>query len=148
MVEALAYFDTSLVVPLYRSEPLTVTAEALQQQYHPVISLLTEVELAATVARWVRTRELTEDQGKSVDKTFAEDLRLNVFERAEPGEREYWRARTWLQQRSTSLRTLDALHLAVAAENGWPLMTADRQLHQAARALHIETHWAQATQPR
>jgi len=145
VAESRAYFDTSLVAPLYRAEALTTSAEALHQQYRPVISLLTEVELASTLARWVRMNELTEDQAASVDKTFAEDLRLKVFERAELRDREYWQARTWLQQRSTSLRTLDALHLAIAAENGWPMVTADQQLHNAARSLNVESHLAQPT---
>ena len=143
MAEALAYFDTSLVAPLYRSEALTLTAEALLQQYRPVVSLLTEVELASAAARWVRTNELTEDQAARVDKSFAEDLRLKIFERATLGDREYWRAKTWLQQRRTSLRTLDALHLAISAENGWPLITADRKLQQSAKELKIESHLAQ-----
>lgn len=146
MAEALAYFDTSVIAPLYRAEPLTTTAEALQRQYRPAISLLTEVELASTLARWVRMQELTEDQAASIDKTFAEDLRMKVFERAPLCDREYWQARAWLQQRSTSLRTLDALHLAIAAENGWPLITADHQLHQAASHLNIQSHLAQRSE--
>ena len=119
-----------------------MTAEALLHQYRPVVSLLTEVELASAVARWVRTNELTEDQAARVDKSFAEDLRLKIFERATLGDREYWRAKTWLQQRRTSLRTLDALHLAISAENGWPLITADRKLQQSAKELKIESHLA------
>ncbi len=143
MAEALAYFDTSLVAPLYRSEPLTGVAEALQQRYRPVISLLTEVELASTLARWVRTGELTQEQAADIDRVFAEDLRQAVFERAELQERQYWQARTWLQQRNTSLRTLDALHLSVAAAQGWPILTADRQLHNAAEALGCKSHLAE-----
>ena len=142
VAEAYAYFDTSVIAPLYRDEALTTAAELLQQQYRPIISLLTEVELASTLARWVRMGELSNDQAASVDKTFSEDLRLKVFERADLQDRHYWQARTWLQQRSTSLRTLDALHLAIAAENGWPIVTADRQLQEAAEALGCRNHLA------
>ena len=140
VTEPHAYFDTSVVVPLYRAEDLTPAAEELQQEYRPVISLLTEVELASTLARWVRMGELSDNQAESVEKSFAEDMRLNVFERGELQDRQYWQARTWLQQRSTSLRTLDALHLAIAVENGWPIMTADRQLHEAAQTLDCKSH--------
>lgn len=142
MAEPYAYFDTSIVAPLYRAEALTATAEALQQQHRPVISLLTEVELASVVARWVRMGELSHDQAASVEKTFAEDLRLQVFERTGLQDRHYWQARTWLQQRNTSLRTLDALHLAIATENGWPIITADQQLHQAAQTQNAQSKLA------
>ena len=148
MAETLAYFDTSLIVPLYRAEALTAAAETLQQKYRPVISALTEVELASTLARWVRMQELTEDQAASIDKTFAEDLRLGVFERAPLRDREYWQARAWLQQRNTSLRTLDALHLAIAVENGWPIITADRKLQESAQTLGCKNHLAQPDQAR
>lgn len=135
MAENPGYFDTSVVAPLYRPEALTAAAEALQQQYRPVISLLTEVELTSTIARWVRTQEMSDEQAALAGKTFAEDLRLNVFERTNLEDRHYWQARTWLQKRSTNLRTLDTLHLAVAAENDWPIITADKRLHQAATSL-------------
>lgn len=143
MAKSLAYFDTSLIAPLYRPEPATAMAEELQERFRPVISLLTEVELASTLARWVRMGELTDIEASSVEQTFAEDLRLNIFERAELRDRELWRARAWLQQRTTSLRTLDALHLAIAAENNWLLVTADQQLHGAAEALGCKSHLAQ-----
>ena len=145
MAEQSAYFDTSVIAPLYRAEPLTARAEALQEQWRPVISPLTEVELTSTVARWVRTGELSDDQATLVDKAFTEDLRLDAFERTELADRHYWQARSWLQKRTTNLRTLDALHLAIAADNGWPLITADRQLHKAAKSLGLQTHLAHKT---
>jgi len=135
VADRFAYFDTSVIAPLYRPEALTEAAEALQQQYRPVISLLTEVELASTIARWVRTEELSDEHASLAGKTVADDLRLNVFERTALEDRHYWQARTWLQKGTTTLRTLDALHLAVAAENDWPIVTADKRLHQAAEAL-------------
>jgi len=135
VADQFAYFDTSVIAPLYRPEALTEAAEALQQQYRPVISLLTEVELASTIARWVRMQELIDEHASLAGRTFADDLRLNVFERADLEDRHYWQARTWLQKRTTNLRTLDALHLAIAAENDWPIITADKRLHQAAESL-------------
>lgn len=146
MAEQPAYFDTSVIAALYRAEPLTSRAEALQEQWRPVISLLTEVELTSTISRWVRTGELSDDQAALVGKAFAEDLRLNVFERTEFANRHYWQARAWLQKRTTNLRTLDALHLAVATENGWPMITADRQLHEAAKNLGHPTNLAEPPQ--
>lgn len=124
-----------MIAPLYRPEALTEAAEVLLHQYRPVISLLTEVELASTIARWVRTEEMSDEHAALAEKTFADDLRLNAFERTVLDDRHYWQARTWLQKRTTGLRTLDALHLAVAFENGFPMITADKGLHQAATSL-------------
>ena len=129
------YFDTSMIAPLYRPEALTEAAEELLHEYRPAISLLTEVELASTIARWVRTEEMSDEHAVLAEKTFADDLRLNVFERTAVEDRHYWQARTWLQKRTTNLRTLDALHLAVAFESGWPMITADKRLYQAAASL-------------
>jgi predicted nucleic acid-binding protein len=38
----------------------------------------------------------------------------------------------------TGLRTLDAIHLAVAFSNGFVLVTADRTLAAAAKALNVK----------
>ena len=47
------------------------------------------------------------------------------------------RARDWISQFNTALRTLDALHLAIAVSNDLRLITADEGLAQAADALGI-----------
>jgi len=132
-----AYFDTSALLPLYRQEPLTIWAEQIQNKILPVISVLTEVEVASALARWVRMGELTDKQAHVLEVTFSEDLRLGVFERISLEDRHYWQAHYWLLSRKTSLRTLDALHLACAAESGLPLVTADKVLADAARHYQI-----------
>ena len=43
----------------------------------------------------------------------------------------------WISQFNTALRTLDALHLAIAVSNDLRLITADEGLAQAADALGI-----------
>lgn len=131
MTERRVYLDTSVVLPLYREELLTPQAEALHAEVAPVISTLTEIEIASALARWVRTGELSEQQAQTLEDTFAEDLRLNVFERTDLKDRHYWQARHWLLQRKTALRALDALHLACAVENRLLLVTADKTLAEA-----------------
>jgi len=132
VAERQLYFDTSAVLPLYRDEPLTAQVERLQSEVVPVISALTEVEVASALARWVRTGELTEDQAQGLEASFAEDLRLGVFERIGLEDRHYWQARRWFLARQTALRTLDALHLACAVEGGLQLVTGDKVLADAA----------------
>jgi len=44
-----------------------------------------------------------------------------------------------LAQFAIPLRTLDALHLAIAAQNNLELVTADKQLSQSARKLGVRT---------
>lgn len=130
-----AYFDTSAILPLYRTDPATAHAEKALARWSGVVSALTEVEVASALARWVRMGELTEEQASEVETAFADDLLHGEFERTEPGLQHYWRAREWLSQRSTSLRTLDALHLACAAETGLAIITADHTLATAAQSL-------------
>jgi len=140
VAEARAYFDTSAILPLYRTEPATAHAERMLDHWSGVISALTEVEVASALARWVRMDELTQEQAHGLEATFAEDLLHGEFERTELQLQHYWRAREWLSQRSTPLRTLDALHLACAAETGLAIITADRTLATAAQHLGQTVH--------
>jgi predicted nucleic acid-binding protein len=133
-----SYIDTSALLPLYRQESLTARVEEIQTNIVPVISPLTEVEVASALARWVRMGELTEKHAQALELTFSEDLRLGVFERIDLGNRHYWQARSWLLKRNTALRTLDALHLACAVESGLPLITADKALADAAMQAAVE----------
>ena len=55
-----------------------------------------------------------------------------------PVESHHWRiARGWIGLFNTSLRTLDALHLAIASAEDFVLVTSDRRLIQAADILGV-----------
>jgi predicted nucleic acid-binding protein len=47
-------------------------------------------------------------------------------------------ARDWIGQFNTILRSLDALHLAVASLEGLTMVTADRDLADSAKILALE----------
>ena len=53
-------------------------------------------------------------------------------------ERHFKTAGIWISQFTTPLRTLDALHLAVASLGNMILLTADQQLASAARHFGID----------
>ncbi len=50
----------------------------------------------------------------------------------------YQMAKNWILQFNTPLRTLDALHLAVASSKNLTLLTADQQLSKAADLLGVD----------
>lgn len=134
------YFDTSALLPYYRSEPASEAVQALlfAQKQPVLISHLTEVEVASALARWVRMRELTEPQANRVESAFHEDVSQGRFIRCPLEFAHYQRAIHWIGMRKTSLRTLDALHLACAEHQGACLVSEDEALCNAARFFGLQ----------
>lgn len=134
------YFDTSAVLPYYRSESASEAVQALlQAQSSPVlISHLTEVEVMSALARWVRMADLTEPEANRIEGAFHDDVSYGRFSlcTVEPGY--YQRAAQWIGTRKTSLRTLDALHLSCAEHHGAHLITEDLALIDAAHFFGIK----------
>jgi uncharacterized protein len=129
-----AYVDTSVLGAYYCPEPLSAPAEtALRKLDTPVISTLTEVEFASLIARKRRLRELTERQGRAILDLFAEHVAAGSYHRVSLATDHFLRARDLVATTSIALRTLDALHLAVALIEDLPLLTADRDLGRAAK---------------
>ena len=136
------YADTSAVLPFYRAEPASGAIERLfLTQTEPVlISELVRVEVASALARWVRMDELTEPQANRIESAFHEDLHEGRFRLVSLEAAVFDRAMHWLLTRRTSLRTLDALHLACAEACDVPLLTLDQALREAAEFFGVATH--------
>jgi len=128
------YFDTSALLPYYRQEQASERVQALllAQSQSVLISHLTEVEVASALARWVRTGELDDIGANRIESVFCEDVRLGRFVRCPIEAVHYHRAIHWIGTRKTSLRTLDALHLACAEHQQACLITEDDALLSAA----------------
>jgi predicted nucleic acid-binding protein len=128
------YIDTSVLGAYYCPEASSATAEhALRQVAAPVISTLTEVEFCSLIARKRRLRELSERQAGEILNLFGLHVAEGFYRRISLTAEHFLKARHLVGAPSSVLRTLDALHLAVAVTETLALMTADRDLAKAAR---------------
>lgn len=138
------YLDTSAVLPYYRQEQASERVQhmLLAQNQPALISQLTEVEVASALARWVRMGELSEPQANRIESAFHDDVTHGRFLLCPVEGMHYRRARTWIGARKTSLRTLDALHIACAEHHQARLVSEDDALVQAAHFFGIDAGYA------
>jgi predicted nucleic acid-binding protein len=133
------YLDTSVLAPYYCPEPLSEKVEKLViSADRPCISSLTEVELASAISRKIREKTLSTDNGNRIFNQFQIHLKDSLFRLISVENRHYQTAKDWILQFAAPLKTLDALHLAVAAEGDFTLLTADRQLYISAKYFGID----------
>ena len=133
-----AYIDTSVLTAAYCAEPGSRRAQRALQNCEPAISALVRLEFSSAVARKVRENTLTRTDAARLIAEFQTHLRDGVFELLPIRESHYALANDWMDACVTPLRTLDALHLAVAHANALPLITSDRLLAKSARQLGAE----------
>lgn len=135
------YLDTSALLPYYREEPLSSAVEAFLLELSPPVLLsdLTRVEFASAVARWVRRGEISEAQAGLLEDAFWQDQQAGLYTIHELKRTHFARAERWLMDRKTSLRALDALHLACCWEQNALLVTCDSLMHGAASQFGLKS---------
>jgi predicted nucleic acid-binding protein len=132
------YVDTSLLVAYYCPEPLSEKAEIFLTSHSPlVISTLTELELFSAVSRKVREKDLNRPSARRILAKFLSHLDGHFFASLPVTTHHLRLARDWIGQFNTSLRSLDALHLAVASLEGLTMVTGDRDLAESAKILSL-----------
>ena len=132
------YLDTSVLAAYYCPEPISEKVEKLiLKATHPCISSLTEVELASAISRKIREKALSPEDGNKIFNQFQTHLKESLFRLIAVEDRHYQTAKKWILQFAVPLKTLDALHLAIAAEGDFTLLTADRQLVISAKYFGI-----------
>jgi predicted nucleic acid-binding protein len=131
----ISYIDTSVLAAFYCPEPLSFVAESLlTSATEPAISSLTEVELHSAVARKVRMAEMDEVAARSILDAFRGHLEEGYYRRIALRAKHFEDARDRIATFSVALRSLDALHLAVALREEMELVTADAGLAAAMRS--------------
>jgi uncharacterized protein len=136
----MVYVDTSVLVAYYSPEALSERAEAfLTNQDRVAISNLTELEFFSALSRKVRENELSQSDAGKISARFLSHIDGHLFTYLLVEPHHFRLARDWVGLSSTSLRSLDGLHLAIAASEGVPLVTADSGLAKSAESLSVET---------
>ncbi|MDZ8067028.1 MAG: type II toxin-antitoxin system VapC family toxin [Nostoc sp. DedQUE08] len=136
---SLIYLDTSIIAPLYWTEALSdVVEQLLINETEVGLSQLVEVELVSALSRRVRMREISQQDATAIVARFQADLESEFYTQIAMETVHYNLAREWISRFDTSLRTLDALHLAIAFQNNIRLVTADEALGTSAEVLGVE----------
>ncbi len=143
------YLDTSALLPYYREEAVSPVLEDFLLQLKPPVLLsdLTWVEFASSLSRWVRMQEIEESQASRIEDLFFRDQQSGLFTTQPLTAVHYSRAEKWLSARKTSLRTLDALHLACSWEHKAVLVTCDSLMHSAALGFDLRSMLIQPESP-
>ena len=142
-MRGLVYIDTSVLAKWYLNEDRSEEAAEFIEARLPVsISTLTVVEMRSLLRRRRRAREIPPEIEMRILATLEDDQRRGALVRVPVGDETFLGAATILAALpGHPLRTLDALHLAVARDSGASaLATADRVLVPAAAALGIHVH--------
>lgn len=135
-----AYVDTSVLGAYYCPEALSSAAEeAILRLSTPVISHLSEVEFCSLVSKKCRLNELKKRQAREIIDLFSNHVAEGFYRRMPVTVEHFVRARTMIASMASSLRTLDALHLAVATSEGLHLVTADLGFARAAKSVKART---------
>lgn len=117
-----------------------VAERAIRNLSSPTISDLTLVEFASAISRKgpgkdVASRKCLKSHGSI--RGGCRGLVHGYYEVLSLKTRDYRLAKSWLGPLNGTLRTLDALHLAVAEATGTSIVTADRRLASEARRLGV-----------
>ena len=132
------YLDTSVLVAYYCPEPLNEKVEAfITAQMGPKISALTEVEMYSALSKKVREKLMDRKDASRVIAQLISHVDNQYFTYL-PVEALHFRlARDWIGVFKFSLRTLDALHLAIASSEGLSIATTDESLVKSAKGLGL-----------
>jgi predicted nucleic acid-binding protein len=135
------YFDTAYVAKCYLNEQGAAEVRALAEgATERVSSDLCRVEFASLLQRYVRGGKLSRRQASEVSRQFSDDCGAGVWTLAPLSSAivELAAARALAAPPATFLRSLDALHLATAAELGLEeVYSNDRRLIAAAAAFGL-----------
>ena len=132
------YLDTSVLVAYYVPE---VLSEQVQQRLLAAsiktVSELVQTEFVAALALRQRIGDLSLTDVQKVASLFTRHLHNGSYRSLHLNSAVYRQARDYIARFDLPLKAPDALHLAAAALEQLPLVTADRQLARNAEMLGI-----------
>ena len=136
------YADTSALVKRYLDEPFSTDFDALLERSTMAISRLTIVEMRCALSRRRRNREIDALRESRVNAELATDIQAGALWVSNIDDAQFTAAYNLIGRLAhIPLRTLDALHLAVAEQvSATAFATADKTQADAAEALGFTVH--------
>jgi uncharacterized protein len=134
------YLDTSVLVSALTLEVYTARSRlwlSIQRAGTLVISPWVGTEFMSAIGMKLRTKNITKSDHSTAHTAFAKFER-EYSELFTIHSRHFDAATEILSDHSLNLRAADALHLAIASDNGAALCTLDQTLFDAAKALGID----------
>jgi predicted nucleic acid-binding protein len=133
------YLDASMLVALFTDDALTQRATAFMAAELPIIvvSDFAAAEFASAVARMTRTREITLDEARGVLADF-DTWRSRVADQPAIAPADVATAASFIRRLDLTLRTADAINIAIARRVGAQLATFDTKMAASARAVGVE----------
>jgi len=132
------YLDASVLVALLINDPFSQRAEAFLRKTADilVVSDFAQAEFSSAIARHVRTREITRAEAQTAFSA-CDDWVARTADRAETTTMDVAAAQGFLRRLDLSLRTADALHIAIALRIGAPVATFDVRMAASARMIGL-----------
>ena len=131
------YVDTSVLVAVFTQEDASSRATAWLRRSEPegvAISEWVATEFAAALSAKIRTKHIDEAYRDNALRLFAMTVRGSMQVAAVTVEH-FKRAAQFASDHKLGLRAGDALHLAIASDQGAILCTLDKRLASAGKAL-------------
>ena len=130
------YLDASILVAILTVESFSGRADRFVRD-HPIgliISDLAAAEFASAIARRVRMREVTVDEARS-DLSAFDSWAARAVQLIQVAPVDIALATAFLRRLDLTLRTPDAIHIAIAQRVEATLVTFDVRMAESARAL-------------
>lgn len=130
--------DTSVLVAYLCPEPLHAAARrALSTTSVRILTPMVRLEAASALGIKTRSGDLSIESAQVVLGELDRRIDQGDFVMRDVEMTHYRLAYDWLSRFKTPLRTVDAIHLAGAAELGAKLVTADQMLARSAKLLGV-----------
>jgi len=138
-----AYLDTSVLVSIYYPEPITPKVRKILTDKEGLsTSSFSIVEFSSAINRKILMNELSKQNGLKIINRFQSDIEKGYYKVYSFSPDDLTGANNFIIDNlgRVSLRTVDALHIAIALRKKCDLfVTADRTQAKSSKKLGLET---------